>query len=96
MATGSEVPVPLSLLADLVRRVALAAVVTSTSPLRVSSCFVVALAVVAVVLAPGTPPPPLPQLAVADRAMAIDGGGGGGGCPYQVSAGRQKEEAVSA
>jgi hypothetical protein len=33
---------------------------------------------------------------VANRLTAIDGGGGGGGCPYQVSAGRQKEEAASA
>ena len=55
-----------------------------------------ALVLVAVILVPVIPPP-LPQLAVSDRVAAIDGGGvGGGGCPYQVSAGRQKEEAASA
>ena len=53
------------------------------------------LVVVAVVLAPVIPPP-LPQSAVPNRATAIDGGNGGGGCPYQVSAGRQKEEVASA
>ena len=70
MAAGGEVPVPFLSLADLVRRIALAAVATLTSLLPASSRVVVAgappplcgvahaLVIVAVVFALVIPPPP--------------------------------------
>ncbi len=83
MAAGGEVPVPLLLLAGLVRRVALAAVATSTLPSLASSRVVVASAppplrsrpgvIVAVVLAPVIPPAGVFHLEDADKRPADSG-----------------------
>ena len=85
MAAGGEVPVPLSSLAGLLRRVALAVVATSTLPLPASSRVVVAgappplcgvvqaLVVVTVVLAPVIPPAGVFYSEVADERPADSG-----------------------